>query len=208
MAKKEVEEKLNEVIKRQNKLYKLMKDLAKKQELLLTKENQELKEESELKNLESKEIDEIKQIELVEKELKKDLRKHVLRKITMKDASKAAVGAFIGIVGHFAFLEGPHLAEKISTTRATLLLIISYLITMLIVYFSGFRRVKQKRFLSIIPIRVTVIYFISIMVIILVLTVFGFINTHTHLSEIYKYVASISILASIGAGTADLIGEN
>ena len=72
---------------------------------------------------------------------------------------------------------------------------------------SGFRKVKQVRILSFIPLRVTLIFFVAITVIVIVFALFGVINSHSTFGEVYKMVATTSVLAMLGAGTADLIGE-
>ena len=151
-----------------------------------------------------------KQDEDVEEDIekiKKDLEGSPLKKITTKDFGKALIGAFIGVVSHFAFLEGAHLSKNLSAGRATILLITAYVIGMIFIYAAGFRKVKQIRILSFIPARITVIYIVSLAVVYFVLFIFGLTEQATAI-EIYKQVAAVSIPAIIGASAADLIGSH
>jgi uncharacterized membrane protein len=194
MAKKKTGSDMKEVLKAEDKIEHL--------------EEEQLAEEKKLEGLERDQVEELKKLEDLEKSIKKDVAPHPLTKITYRDLTKGTIGAFIGIVSHFAFLEGLHVSEKLSMLRATLLLIVSFLIGVAFIYFSGFRRVKQVRALSIIPIRVLVIYGVSLAVVIVVLALFGQITAQTSFQELYKNVAAISILAILGASAADLIGRD
>jgi len=123
------------------------------------------------------------------------------------------IGAFIGIVSHYAFLEGARVAEEssFSYARATVLLISAFLLGLIFMYATGFRKVKETTFIRFFPVRVLFIYGISIIAIFIVLSLYGIINVELgfgalDLGLIYKQVASISIPAIIGASAADLIG--
>ena len=98
------------------------------------------------------------------------------------------------------------MAESISTFRATLILIVAYLLGVVLIDQSGFKKVKEQRFLKIIPVRVTVIYFVALGVIVFILGLFNRIDPHEIIFT-YRQVAVISILAMLGAASADLIGN-
>jgi uncharacterized membrane protein len=170
-------------------------------EKLLAKEGSE---EDQILNKEQKQLGEIARLEKLEEEIKKDVTPHPLTRITYHDVTKGLVGAFFGIVGHFAFYYGSHIAETLSVLRATLLLIISLLLLIIFLYFSGFRRVAHyNRYL---PIRVAVIYATAMIVAIGVLFLFGVLHLPIEWAALYRNVAAVSILAVMGAATADLIG--
>lgn len=153
------------------------------------------------------ELAKLKELEHLEQEIKKDVSPHPLMKITIKDFTRGLIGAFIALISHFAFVEGSHISEGLSMQRATALYVIAFLIGFLFIYYSGFRKVKDLAYLKIFPVRIFVIYLTAIIVIFLVLALYGFIGSHSTFSEIYKQVASVSIIAVIGAGTADLLGR-
>ena len=197
----DIEKKLNQVLKNQKKLQKL------ENESISLEHNVEKLENKELSN-EEKYGSELDDIISMEEEIKKSVSKNPLKKITYRDFAKAMVGAFVGVVGHFAFIKGTHFAHSLDIFKSTVLLIVAFLIGLLILYYSGFRKVKKIKFLSFIPLRAVVIFVAAIAVIEIVLLLFGFITFETSFIEIYKMTATISILAMLGAGTADLIGEN
>ncbi len=58
------------------------------------------------------------------------------------------------------------------------------------------------------PIRAIVIYISAIVTTIVVLLLYGKIDFTMPFITIYNIVAAISVLAVLGAGTADLIGKN
>lgn len=146
----------------------------------------------------------LKEIEKLEQEIKKETGPHPLVKVGYQDVTKAIIGAFIGIVAHFAFMEGAHIAENLDYYRAVALYIVSFLLGVGLIYITGYREVKQIRFLKFIPVRVTLIYFVSLFIIVFTLFIFNQIHT---ISLLFKQVAVISIPAVIGASIADLIGK-
>ena len=206
MVKKEVsstaklDKKLDKIIKTQQQILNNQKHI---QEL----EVEELEESKKIENEEINTEEEIKKLEELEMGIKKEVGPHPLTRITYRDLTKGLIGAFVGIIGHFAFLEGAHIAETFSILRATLLYITSFTIGVLFLYFSGFRKVKRIVTLKFIPVRILVIYFTAITVTIIVLALFGEITTASSFEQVYKSVSAISILAMLGAATADLIGR-
>ena len=198
MKKKSINKKLDEILRLERLQVKLEQQFK---EL----EQQQITEEKELKGLEKRELKNLKDIEAVEKEIRAKVTKKPLGKITYKDLGKATIGAFIGLVSHFTILEGAELAEFFSATKATSFLILSYLVGMIILYYTGFRKVKTKKFLAILPIRLTIIYLVTIAVITATLAAFSLIHSPDLL---YKQVAAASLPAIIGACAADLIGES
>ncbi|MDP3765417.1 MAG: DUF2391 family protein, partial [Nanoarchaeota archaeon] len=116
-------------------------------------------------------------------------------------------GAFIGVVAHFAFVYGKEIAKDISTVRATVLIVFSYLLIIILMYETGYREIKEKRLLGILPIRATVIFVTSIIVILVIFFLFNQVDL-SDLTGLYKQIAVTSVLAALGAGTADLIGRD
>lgn len=184
-------------------------------ERLLTKEEHEIvgeerdiaeerHDEETIANGVKQEASEMERLERLEQDIKKDVAHHPLAKITYHDFTKGLIGAFFGVVGHFAFFEGSHIAESLSILRATAIIFASLLLLVIFLYFSGFRRVKEYH--SYLALRVAVIYFTALFVAIGVLFLFGIITLPTTFETLYTNVAAVSILAVMGAATADLIG--
>lgn len=188
---KKIEEKENE-----------LEALEKKE---LSNEQQEIKNEKKEEQMQGSEEDEFEKLENLEEDLKKK-KFNPLTKITYHDIVKGFIGAFAGIVGHFAFIHGPEIGRDLTMTRAILLLLLSFIITVLLLYLSGFRRVKEVNHTKFLPLRALTIYFTALGTILLVLWLFGFLDNITF-HNAFKSVAAISVIAMLGAGTADLIGK-
>lgn len=180
----------------------MKKTKSKMPENELKQEKKILAEEKRIEKMVKGEMGELKSIE---KEMK-STQDHPLAKITYKDLVRGAIGAIFGIVGHFAFFYGVEIAEHISVLRATFLYILSLVVCVLFMYYSGFRKVKEIKVIRFIPVRATVIYLTALVVVAATLLVFGFIDIHTPFVEIYKKVATNSLLAVLGASTADILG--
>ena len=153
---------------------------------------------------EEQELVELKKIEELESTIKQDLAQHPLTKITYHDITKGMIGSFFGVVGHFAFFYGSHLADELSYLRATALIFSSMLLLIVFLYFTGFRRVKEYH--AYLPLRFFVIYVTAIVVATGVLFLFGVLTTPVDFHALYTNIAALSILAVMGAATADLIG--
>ena len=166
-----------------------------------------LEEDKKIESLERKQLKELEELEKLERKIVEQTKPHPLRQLTYRDITKATIGAFIGIVAHFAFLEGVHLSESIDMGRAVLILVVSYFIGGGLLYVTGFRKVKTVKVFKFIPLRLTVIYFTAIGVILFVLYLFGILGAGAHFEEVFKQVAVISVPAIIGASAADLLGH-
>jgi len=155
----------------------------------------------------SSDSEELAQIKALETDLKKDLESSPLKRITYKDITKGMVGAFLAVVSDFAFADGARISEYHSFARSTFLLILSFIIIVGFIYFTGFRKVNDKFVFKFLPVRAIVLYVSSIVTTVIVLIAYGSFMPYIAFSQVYSTVASISILAVLGAGTADLIGK-
>ncbi len=174
-----------------------------------TKSRSQLEEKLllEEKKIERMQVKEFEDLEALRAEVKKDSTAHPLTRITTSDLVRSTIGALIGTVGHFAFFYGVELGEKITIGRATFLYIFSLVVAFMFMYYSGFRKVKEIRIFRFIPIRVAVVYIVSLVVVVGTLFLFGFIDYTTHFELIYKAVATTLLLAVLGASTADILGK-
>jgi hypothetical protein len=195
---------------------KLDKILEKEEEILMG-QKKILKEEEKLEEMEAMDLEGDKEIESGEKDAFSELKKiekklssiqnKPMKKITKRDITKGFVGAFFGIVGHFAFYKGVGIAETLTIFQATLLYLFAFLIITIMLYYTGFKEIEPKLILKFMPLRIIVLYSVSIISIVVVLGLFGKLHFPLHFVEIYKQIGAIIILAVIGAGAADLIGK-
>jgi uncharacterized membrane protein len=162
--------------------------------------------DKEMRKKEKETDKELSEIEKLELDIKKEVGQHPLTKIGFKDAIKGMVGAFVGLAVHYTFTYGVELSEKFDITRSILLYGLSFFVGLLFIYATGFRKVKDPQILIFMPVRLLVLYVISVVVSIFVLWIFypGFGNTF---EEGFRMVAGVLLAAVVGACTADLIGK-
>ena len=169
-------------------------------------EHTELEASQHLQESEDAGLEQLKKLEELEEEIERDVAARPLARITYHDLTKGIIGSFFGIVGHFAFFYGGRIALDLGLWRAHALLVTSFIILILFLYFSGFRKVSKEHKRRFLAYRVLLIYVVAHAVIALVLFLFGQITSAMSAIEIYKNIATVSILAVMGAATADLIG--
>lgn len=194
MAQKKVT--LAQLDKKIDKLSENIKKCLLIEEKIAAEEHEELQ----------KELEELKKLEKLEETLERGIRPHPLKKITYKDFAKGALGAFIGIVAHYTVIYGIHIAEQLTITRATILFILAYVLGGVFLYATGFRKVST-RLIWFLPVRLTILYGISLVMSVSVLYLFFPEFIHHFFWEGYKQVAAVTLTALIGACTADLIGK-
>lgn len=185
-------------------------DIDKKLNKILRNQSVLLKGQSKMVKLEKKveeeEEEELKRLKRIRKDIEEELGPHPLTKITTRDIAKGVVGSFIGIVAHFTFFYGIKVAHWLTLTRAALLYPLSLAIGGIFMYATGFRKVKGVRVMKFLPLRLLVLYAVSLVVSALVL--FFFSPEFTHGFEYaFKELSTVSLIAVIGACTADLIGK-
>lgn len=160
----------------------------------------------ESKQFHEKELSELERLEVLEKQIEKNVLDHPLRKITYQDVARGVVGSFFGAVAHYTFIYGLEIAEHISLLRASFLFVLTFVIGGVFLYLTGFRKIKDKRILLFLPLRLFVLYMTALIVTTIVLYVFMPAFGHD-LVESYKAVSTVSLIAMIGAVTADLLGK-
>mgnify|MGYP001593119112 CR=1 FL=1 len=191
-----------EILAEEKKVEHKVEDVEKKEEEIEKKEAQIVQEERHLEK-------ETAKVENLEKKIVKEVELKPLGRFNLKDLNKGIIGAFIGVVAHFGFIYGKAIANLISTPRATLLLVFSYLLLIILMYETGYREIKEKRLIGFLPKRATIIFATSLAVVIIIFFLFGMLDlTKAGLLGVYKQVAVTSVLASLGAGTADLLGKH
>lgn len=202
--KNELNEKIDEILLNQRKI--------------LANENKILGEEAKIEMMESDELskedinqkteeDALNELIHLEKQIKKN-NANPIRSITKRDVFKGFVGAFAGLVSHFAFSEGFELGEHLSYFQATILYIVAFVTINVMLYYTGFRKVQRHLVFKFMPLRAVILYIVSIFTIVLVYILFGQLHFPIHIYELYTLVGSSITLTVMGAGTADLIGSS
>ena len=189
-----------EILAEEKKVEHKVENIEKKEEELEKKESELVKEEQHVE-------EETKKVEGLEKKIVKDVEPKPLKGFNARDLNKGIIGAFIGVVAHFGFIYGKAIATYISTLRATLLILFSYLLLIILMYETGYRDIKETRLFGILPKRATIIFITSLAVVIVIFLLFGMIEFSKPL-DVYKQIAVTSVLAALGAGTADLLGKH
>ncbi len=196
------------ILENQKEILKKLDSLKEEEDEILGLEENDSEMERKIYDKEKEELEELKKLEDSEEKILKEIKKDsALKRVTYRDITKGIIGAFFGIVGHFAFAKGVDLAADFTFARSTSLLVSSFIIVVLFLYFAGFRTVKDKFLFKFLPVRALVLYFSSIITVIIVLALYGVLTLDASFQEIYNTIAAVSVLAVLGACTADLIGK-
>ena len=191
-----------EILAEEKKIERKVENVEKKEEKIEQKEESLAKEEKKIER-------EAGKVEGLEKKISQEVRPQALTKFNIRDLNKGIIGAFIGVVAHFGFLYGKAIASAITVPRATLLLAFSYMLLVILMYETGYRAITENRLLGILPKRATIIFITSLIVVVVIYLLFGLVDLKSpDYVELYKGIAVTSVLASLGAGTADLLGRH
>ena len=182
------------------------KKMLAEEDILLKEGAQEIKDDKEMEELEKKQAEELNKLEELEKEIEKNMEPHPLLKVGLHDVIRGSIGALAGVVIHYTFVYGVKVAEQLTMFRATMLFVLCFLVGFVFLYVTGFRKVQDRRVMFFMPVRLVILYLVSLAMSILVLWFF-FPNFGYVYTESYKQVASVMLPALIGACTADLIGK-
>ena len=213
VEKKSKKDELNEKL---DKILKNQEIILENERKILSKEDTILNEEEEIRSLEQQELEnetvEISQgktalesLQDLHKSIQESSRKTV-RNISRRDFVKGFIGAFIGVMSHFAFTKAVDVAQHLTLLRSTLLYIVALVIIISMLYYTGFKKLQKVIVLKFLPLRATILYVVSIITILFVNLLFDQITDYSIIG-IYNLIAANIILAVIGAGTADLIGK-
>ena len=195
-------EKLDLILENQKKILKNEANIFEEEQKLEDLENQDRESE---KNLAKSETQALEELEKLESQIAQ--QSSPITQITKKDFVKGFIGAFVGVMSHFAFSKAAALAPSLEIWRATVLYVIAFIIIIGMLYYTGFRAVKKQTILRFMPVRATVLYGVSIVTILIVNGIFGKIDFPLEFTQLYTLIGANIILAVMGAGTADLIGR-
>ena len=204
MRNEELNDKLDKILEGQKRILSNEKKILGEEEKIEEMEREELKEDRKQEQTEEETLNELAKLE---KELKKNIESP-LKKVTKRDMFKGFIGAFIGVMGHFAFSKAADIAKGLSALNATVLYIVAFFIIVVMLYYTGFRNIEKHIVIKFMPLRALVLYSVSVVTVFIVYLLFGKLALDDPISKIYIYVGASIILATMGAGTADLIGRN
>jgi len=205
------------LLSEEKKIEKKEATLAREEEILIRDDKKIDREErselgalkdikEEIATKEKAEEDELDKLRKIEEDIKKEVGDHPLTRITTKDVIKGLVGAFIGLAIHYTFIYGVEISEGLTFLRATILFPVTFLVGLLFIYATGFRKVKDPKLLIFMPARLLVLYVCAIIMSVLVLYLFYPKFGHEFV-ESYKMLAGVLLAAVVGACTADLFGK-
>lgn len=197
--RRSTDNKLDEVIALERKLLQEERKIEAEESIEKSNENKEEK-------LLEKEESDLEKLEKIEEEIRAEVGEHPLAKVTFKDITKGLVGAFIGLAIHYTFVYGVEISENLTMTRATIMFPLTFLVGLLFIYATGFRKVQDKKLLIFMPLRLLVLYTCALVMSILVLYLFYPAFGH-EFEESYKMIAGVMLAAVVGACTADLLGK-
>jgi len=210
--KKSLNDKLNLILSNQKKILSNESKILGDEELVLEEEKKiENDDKKSIRNekLELKDEGEVlDELSKLENEFKVNVISSPMKNITKRDLAKGFVGAFVGVISHFAFVEAAHVATTLNFIQSTVLYLVAFLIIVLMLYYSGFRNIEKHIVAKFMPLRAVVLYSVSIFTILFVNILFGKLHLPLNFLDIYNLVAASIILAVMGAGTADLLGKN
>lgn len=202
--KSSLNQKLDTILENQKKILANEKKILGEEEKIEELEREELEKEEQQEQTEEEAI---KELQKIEKDLKKN-SSNPIKKITKRDFIKGFIGAFFGVMSHFAFSKAIDIAPTLTIYNTTILYLFAFAIIIVMLYYTGFRNIEKHIVAKFLPLRALVLYIVSIFTILLVYTLFGKIHIPISVLELYKLVGASIILAVLGAGTADLIGRN
>lgn len=210
----DIDNKISAVLGVEKNILNEEKRVEQKEESIKKEESEVEGEEKRLEKIEEKtektsekEDEDLKKLEQLEQDIKKEVGAHPLAKITLRDIVKGLVGAFVGLAVHYTFTYGVEISQRIDLARITLLYVLAFFIGLLFIYATGFRKIKDPKILMFMPLRLMVLYTTALVMSIVVLFVF-YPEFGKDLITSYKMVGGVLLAAVIGSCTADLIGKD
>lgn len=201
--KNSLNEKLDKILENQKVILKNEQKILGKEDEIEELEREDLAQDTQANQTEEETLSELTKIEA---KLNESMQKP-LKLVTKRDMFKGFIGAFVGVMGHFAFSKAADIAETLSFMQTTLLYIVAAFMITIMLYYTGFRNIEKQIVMKFMPLRAIVLYSVSIITIIIVNLLFGKIHFPLNFTEVYNLVGASIILAVMGAGTADLLGK-
>ncbi len=165
-----------------------------------------------------KDVDEIKEdVDDIKEEVVEITKKQntILKKISAQllpsefnfnDVAQQIVGAIILSSPLAVTEEVWNLAKELDPARIMVIIGITLLFDILLIYYTAYRKEKEKKIINLIPARLFSMILISYLTATTILYVFGVIGIYiTDLDWAIRLVIFVGLFANVGAGTADII---
>tara|TARA_Y100000310_G_scaffold67568_1_gene62885 strand:- start:625 stop:1302 length:678 start_codon:yes stop_codon:yes gene_type:complete len=165
-----------------------------------------------------KDVDEIKEdVDDIKEEVVEITKKQntILKKISSQllpsefnfnDVAQQIVGAIILSSPLAVTEEVWNLAKELDPARIMVIIGITLLFDILLIYYTAYRKEKEKKIINLIPARLFSMILISYLTATTILYVFGVIGIYiTDLDWAIRLVIFVGLFANVGAGTADII---
>ena len=165
-----------------------------------------------------KDVDEIKEdVDDIKEEVVEITKKQntILKKISAQllpsefnfnDVAQQIVGAIILSSPLAVTEEVWNLAKELDPARIMVIIGITLLFDILLIYYTAYRKEKEKKIINLIPARLLSMILISYLTATTILYVFGVIGIYiTDLDWAIRLVIFVGLFANVGAGTADII---
>ncbi|MFH1400111.1 MAG: DUF2391 family protein [Nanoarchaeota archaeon] len=202
----DISKKIDKLLAKDEEILFEEKKLEREEKRIEELERHGSEEEHKLEKIENQEMQKLRELQKLETSIRREVSPHPLKKITYRDITKGAIGAFVGVFGHYSFYYGLKLSQDITMLRASLIYVLAFIMALGFLYFSGFRRIKEVRRFKYVPIRVFIIYITTFLVIVLVLALFNQISFSMPFQELFRIIAPDMLLGILGASAADMIG--
>ncbi|PIN84856.1 MAG: hypothetical protein COV47_05150 [Candidatus Diapherotrites archaeon CG11_big_fil_rev_8_21_14_0_20_37_9] len=158
-----------------------------------------------------KDVDEIKEnIEEISRRQKSILKKVSDRMLPSEfnanDIAQQIVGAIILSSPLAVTEEVWRLAKELDPARTLTIIGVTLLFDVLLIYFTAYRKEKEKKIINLVPARLVSMLVISYSTAAIMLYIFGVIGYEvTTLAWAFNLIIFIGLFANVGAGTADII---
>ena len=128
------------------------------------------------------------------------------KEFNANDIAQQIVGAIILSSPLAVTSEVWELARELDTARLLIIIGITLLFDVLLIYYTSYRKEKEKKIINLIPARLFSMIVISYLTATTILYVFGVIGIHiTDTEWALKLIVFVGLFANIGAGTADIL---
>ncbi|MFH1391063.1 MAG: DUF2391 family protein [Candidatus Diapherotrites archaeon] len=158
-----------------------------------------------------KDVDEIKEevVEITKRQntiLKKISAQFLPSEFNFNDVAQQIVGAIILSSPLAVTEEVWNLAKELDTARILVIIGITLLFDILLIYYTAYRKEKERKIINLIPARLFSMILISYLTATTILYVFGVIGLHiTDMDWALRLIVFVGLFANVGAGTADII---
>lgn len=210
---KKVLDKTDRLEREEKALEKKLDQVLSNQKALIEKEKKSVvinnvsNSDEKLISLENKQLAELKKLEELEREIQKYLEPHPLMSVGVKDVFRGFIGALVGVAISAPLYMAANTIRYMTVGRSILFFVLAFIAGFVFLYLAGFKDVEDKNVLYFLPVRLIILYLVSLLVCVLTYAIMlpGF---GLNFNESLMNVALVILPAIIGACTGDLMGKD